>query len=389
VAVATGYSLYFLKYKRQEYYTMKNYIKILIALLVTALTFSGCDENDVNTPSPATSGNNITANFAFINAVADGGSLSLLVNGVSGPALDIASGQNGYTPVGIQTGFATTTTNLIANTAIRAVSTSGTIGGALGSNPIIYRGGNTNANNLVAAANALYTVIALDSINRPRPLRTLSVIDPVTNALAADITYYNRANGTQISNDQFRALPTQAERDRCVSLGIIPSGTTDPGGPRFLLLTDTYPTFAAGNSTQSGIRFINAVPNSYDLPTETRIFARLNAGGSQIITLTPIVTTPPPPTNVPAEYIMSVRGGFSPSAGSRTTTVPFTLQSTAIAGSATVYTLELSTNSNFATIAYSLSNQTFAVGKVYTIVARGIVGKTGSSGLSAIVVQHN
>lgn len=345
-----------------------------------AVSFISCDENDdVTAAQPATSTNSIFANFSFINALADGGGLSLTVNGIQGFSANAGAGQNGYTQVPIQTGFSGA--NAIANTAIRALANSGSIGGVLGSNPLIYRAGNTNINNLVASANAFYTVIAMDSLNRPIPQRLFS-INPATGALAAATTWYNRANGTQISNDDYLKL-SAADRARCVSLGTIPAGITDPGGPRFLLMTDVYLPFPANNVTQSQIRFVNAVPNAYSIPSETRISARLRPTSGSNITLG---------TNT--EYALSVPGSFSPSVGSRSS-VPaasaFALQTTVAGGVPTNYTLELSTNgfTGANPVAFSLPSQTFQVGKIYTVVARGVVGKSGNSALSAIVVLHN
>jgi hypothetical protein len=341
-----------------------------------ALSFFSCDENNGIRKADTTSltSSNNTANFLLINAVPDGPSLDFYVNGLQLTTVDIAKGQNGYSNVPITTPGL----NNIANTSVRAKATaSGTIGGLLGSNDAVFRATNTGIGNLVAAPNALYTFVAVDSINRPIPLRTFS-LNSVTKALAADLTYYNRANGQQISLDQFKALPSDADRNKTVSLGTIPAGVSDPGGVRFLVLTDSYLAFSGSNTTQSQIRFINAVPNAYSLPVSTRISARLKPTAGATISLG---------TN--SEYVMGVAGGFTPSAGSRATTVAFSLQTTAT-DPATLfsYTLELSTD-GFTTIAFSLSGQTFEVGKIYTIVARGIVGKTGTKGLSAIVVKHN
>jgi hypothetical protein len=357
---------------------MKNMKSIFLTLFVFSFAAISCDENnDVNTPKPATTANDIKANFLGINAVADGPALNFFVNGVQVSASDAGTSVAGYTAVPIQTGF-TATGGALANTAIRAKAASGSIGGLLGSNDLIYRAGNTSINNLVASANALYTVIALDSIRRPVPLRTFS-LNTVTNALAADVTYYNRASGTQISNDAFKALPI-ADQARCVSLGTIPAGTTDAGGPRYLLLTDTYPTFSGNNLTQSGVRVVNAIPNSYATPVNTRISVRLRPASGANVALG---------TNL--EYALSVPGGFSPSVGSRATTSAFSLQTTATSsgpGNSTpiVYTLEASTD-GFATIVASVANVQLQANKVYTIVAKGIIGKPATLGL--IVVQHN
>jgi hypothetical protein len=358
---------------------MKYFNRFLIGTLFLIGTFVSCDENDdVTAAQPAASGNSITANFAFINALADGGALNLNANGVLVFSANLGAGQTGYTQVPIQTGFAANGTTAVANTAIRALAPSGSIGGILGLNPIVFRATSTSVNNLVASSNANYTVVAMDSLSRPIPQRLFS-LNTVTGALAANTTWYNRSNGTQISNDDYLKLSV-GDRNRCVSLGTIPAGVTDPGGPRFLLLTDSYLTFPANNTTQSQIRFINAIPNSYNLPTETRVSARLRPTAGVNISLG---------SNV--EYTLGVAGGHSPSVGSRSTTVSFVLQTTVPGGTPTDYVLELSTNgfTGATPVVFSLPAQTFAAGKIYTVVARGVVGKTGSSAISAIVVQHN
>lgn len=352
---------------------MKSLYKISALLL--ALGLLSCEENDgIPEAVPSTSLPTNTANFLMINAVPGGPSLDFYVNGVkAGASLTSAQGQQGYNAVTI------TTPGAIANTSIRAKATTGSIGGVLGSRDAIYRAGNTNVNNLVASPNARYTFIVLDSITRPAPVRTFSL--NALNVLAADQTYLVRATGQQITRDQWLALATDADRNKTVSLGTVPAGSTDVGGTRFLLLTDTYPSFGGSNTTQSAIRFVNAVPNAYSLPTNTRISVRLKptSTGSNITLATN------------AEYIMSTAGGHNPTVGSRATTVAFPLRTTAtgvLESEQIEYVIEVSTDA-FTTIAYTSSPVKFAVGKIYTIVATGLAGGTGANALSAAVVQHN
>ncbi len=355
---------------------MKSTYKITALILALGLGIFSCDENDgIPEAVPATSLPTNTANFLLINAVPGGPSLDFYVNGLkTGASLNATQGQQGYSTVPI------TTPGAIANTSIRAKATSGSVGGVLGSRDAIYRAGNTNVNNLVASPNARYTFIAIDSITRPAPVRTFSL--NVLNVLAGDLTYLVRATGAQISRDQWLALPSDAERNKTVSLGTVPAGSTDVGGVRFLLLTDTYPAFPVGNTTQSAIRFVNAIPNAYATPTNTRISARLRpvAAGSNI----PLASN--------AEYIMSVAGGFSPSVGSRATTAAFTLRATAtgtLDSEQIEYVLEIGTDPTFTIVAYTSPVLKFAVGKIYSIVGTGKVGGTGTSAIGAAVVQHN
>jgi hypothetical protein len=356
---------------------MKSIYKILGLTTAIALSFISCDENDgiraANTTAPASTTN--TGNFLFINATADGSPLNLFVNGVTaGGSVDLGKGQTLYTNIPLFTSGVTSTGTALANTSIRAkASSGGKIGGPLGSNDLIYRAGNTNVNNFLAANNGRYTLIALDSINRPAPVRTFS-LNTITKALAADVTYYNQASGKQISNDQFKAL-TVGEQAKCVSLGTIPTGITDPGGVRFYLLTDTYPSDAtiatAVTNNQSFIRFVHGAPNA------PAVWVRLTptATGSAI----PIVSN--------VQYVMSVAGGFTPSVGSRAASAGFTTTATGAAGNS--YTVEVSTDVNFAAIVVTVPNVTFVPGKIYTIVARGIVGKTGIATLGTAIAQHN
>lgn len=350
---------------------MKAIYKILVLIAAASLTFSSCNENDgirvadTAVANPAT----YAANFLLINASADGPSLDFFANGLKvGASVDLASGQNGYTNLSITTPGL----NSIANTSLRARATSGSIGGTLGSNDILYRATNTGIGNFVAIPNTRYTFIAVDSISRPVPLRTFS-INTITQALAADLTYYNRANGQQISLGQFKAL-TPSQQANCVSIGVVPAGNSDPGGIRFYALTDTYPTDAtiatAVTGNQSFIRFVHASPNA------SAVWLRLTPStGAPIVVVSGV------------QNVMSVVGGFTPSVGSRTTAVGFT--TTATGASTKTYTLEVSTASTFTPIVLSVPNMAFTPGKIYTIVVRGILGKTGSKGLSAAIVQHN
>lgn len=353
---------------------MKSIHKILGLTAVLSMALFSCDENDgirsANTTVANPSSNN--ANFFFINATTGGPSLDFFVNGVNLGTADLGAGlTGGYKSVAITTPGL----NNIANTSIRAKATSGAIGGVLGSNDLIFRATNTGIGNLVAAPNARYTFIAVDELERPAPLRTFS-INSTTQALAADLTYYNRTTRAQISNDAFRAL-SAGEQAAFVSIGTIPAGVSDPGGARFYVITDSYPTdaaiAAAVTANQAFIRFVHASPNA------PGVFVRLvpTAGGANI----PVVTTA-------ALNVMSVAGGFSPSAGSRTATTPG-FSTIAIGAASNSYTVEVHTNVTFTALALAVPNVTLQAGKVYTVVARGLVGGTGASALGASVGVHN
>ena len=353
---------------------MKAIHKILALTAAMSISLFSCDENDgirvadTTVANPATN----TANFFFINATTGGSSLDFFVNGSNQGTVALGSGiTGGYKTVPI------TTPGLIANTSIRAKASEGsTIGGILGSADLIFRATSTGIGNLVAAPNARYTFIAVDEIERPRPLRTFSV-STVTNALTADITYYNRTTRQQISNDAFKAL-TALDQANFVSIGMIPTGVSDPGGVRYYVLTDTsYPATPAIDAAvffnQSFVRFVHASPNA------PGVFVRL----------VPAVGAPIPVVTTAALNVMSVAGGFSPSAGSRTATGGFTPVN--IGAPTNTYTVEISTDVTFTLLPLALSvpNVTLTAGKVYTIVARGLVGGTGASALGASIGQHN
>jgi hypothetical protein len=349
---------------------MKAIHKIISLSAAMSLAMFSCDPNDgiveanISVVNPAT----YSANFFFINASVDGPSLDFFVNGVNQGSAPLASAiSGGYKNVPITTPGL----NNIANTSIRAKATSGTIGGLIGSNDLLFRATNTGIGNLVAVPNARYTFIAVDELNRPVPQRTFS-INTITNALAADITYYNRATKAQITNDAYKAL-SAADQANFVSIGTVPAGTTDPGGIRYYALTDTYPTdaniAAAVTGNLSFVRFVHASANA------PGVFVRLvPTAGSNVNLVTTAATN-----------VMAV-SNFNPSVGSRSATVAFATTGNVPSNT---YTVEIHTNATFTALAASAPNVTFAAGKIYTLVARGLVGGTGASALGICVGQHN
>ncbi len=344
------------------------------------------------------------ATFTFANATADAPSLDFYVNGVN---LGTATRGNGLplvTSVAITTNGSTG--SVTANTAIRAKATSGTIGGKLDNiqgppeaKHLIYRSTSNGTNNFAAINGGNYTAIAIDSIGRYIPPR----LNRKTATISfADVTYWNPNNKLMISASRRDSLnpancpacinwdpvglvqttSTAIEYANLVTIGLVPLGLTDPGGVRFVVLTDTWLTFAAGTVvTNAGIRFVNAIPNSNNITAAANtngtfggppVYARLNGG-------TPIPLTnvaPPSPTspNATNAFVGSVAGGFSPTLGSRTfgnlTFVNPTSNTIAVAGVPNAYTLQLATDNAFTNIVYS-APVSFAPGKNYTIVARG------------------
>lgn len=338
------------------------------------VVFWACEDPEYITAVPNPQPSGFSANFLFVNVAPDAPSLDMFVNNSkTGTSAAFGTGQAGYTAVKITSSGAG---GLTTNTNIRARATSGTIGGELGSSDALYRAGNNNANNFSAINGARYSLFALDTISRPKPVRKLNASN------FGDTTFFNPLTGTYISVVEKAAL-SPAQKAKVVPIGVVPLGASDPGGVRFYLLRDLFPAFAAGNVTQSAIRLVQASPRNYTAP----LWVRLNpVSTGSIISLG---------TNVP--YILSFAtpaGGanFSPSVGSRTVVtaaVNFTLQNTNIAGVPNDYVVEVATDAAFTNIIHTSAPVQFLVDKVYTVVIRGVEGGTGNRELGATVVQHN
>jgi len=323
-----------------------------IAGVGIAFTFSGCEDPEFATPAPNINAITLSSNFLFVNASPNAPSLDLAVNGLKvGESVTGGNGQAAYTVVPLTaTFFGGGSTTAGANTSLRARASAGTIGGALEGNDLIYRAGNANTNNFVASTGSRYTLLALDSITRPKPIRTLNASN------FADTTFFNPLTGAYISRVEKAALPA-AQRAQVVPIGTVPLGSSDPGGIRFLLLTDALN--ASPGTNNAAIRLINASPNAGNVTVKLKATTDITLG-----------------TNVP--YILSFPG-FTPSVGSRTTTVAFTARTIATAGTPINYNIEVTSGSGV----FTVNNVTFTVGKNYTIFVTGLKGA-----LSAGVVQH-
>ncbi len=241
------------------------------AALFIALTMS-CENIPNVTPVPNSTSSNLNANFLFVNASPDASALDFYVNNEALFTGITLGGATAYQNVVV-------TTNVGSNTRLNVKAPSGTIGGTLGSNDLIFRSTNTGVGNFAAANGGNYTVIVVDTISRPKPLRT-------ANSLGfGDVTYYapvtsfkgktsaNADTVIQLSPDYNNSIVTfnlckkynnNVAPSFFVALGAatvpIPLGATDPGGLRFLVLTDgAFPTPAAGKFAG---RFINAAPDA-------------------------------------------------------------------------------------------------------------------------------
>ena len=375
---------------------MKNTIKIFILGILAAMF--ACEDPDLPKPVPAEDASKYYAKFLFINATPDAPALDLYINNnKSGDAVAAGVAQDEYDSVGI------TSNAVIANTNIRTKAATGTIGGVLGSNDLIYRAGNNNSNNFTAGNGLSYTVLAVDSINRPAPVRTFR-IDAATGLPFGDVTYYSsRASftapkkvgggdttivltiGSNNSIDLInvvRKYNSNALPSFIVPIGVVPLGSSDVGGIRYYVLRDFFAAFAnaTDSTTKAGFRAINASPSAGALTIRLKFVSGTGAN----IAL----------NGAGASYALSNAGGFTPSVGSNTpnvTAANFTLQTIAPAGVPNVYDVEvLDAGAN---VVASKTNVTFGGNanraSNYSIVVSGLVGGTGAKALKITVVEHN
>jgi hypothetical protein len=344
---------------------MKSLKYFLGPIVAAAVVVISCEDNQAPAPAPSTSASALSANFLLINASSDGPSLDFYVNNMKvarNPDFSDAT----VPPFSYQTKYTTvpvTTNNTAANTNIRAKATSGSIGGVLGSNDLIFRAGNNNANNFQAADGGSYTVIVVDSINRPVPVRTLN------SGGFGDITYYSSkpsftakkisdpsadtviqlkvgSNNSIITANLLKKYNNNNLPSFFIPIGVVPLGSTDVGGLRFLLLTDELPLpsttrLPVPTAGKFAVRFVNASP---DAGTVT-----CKVNGSSL-------------TSGIFSYPMT-QANFNPSVGSRSTTASFK-NDFAAAGD---YDITVTVGANTITA----TAKSFADGGIYTIVLAG------------------
>ena len=355
---------------------MKHTNKLIITVAITA-SFLSCSDPEIPTANISTTATPFSANFLFVNATPDAPSLSFFVNNdkigtEAGSAANYA--QASYTAVALTSpGLAGAVTN---NTNIKAKAVGGSIGGILGTNDLLFRATNTGFGNFVAINGNSYTVFTVDSLTRPAPLRTYN------SGNFGDITYYNPKTSAQISVVD-RAALSDPDKANLVTIGVVPLGSSDVGGPRFYVVQDAFPVNATP-TTSAGIRFVNTVPNANNTPGGPSLFVRLRPVAGASISLSGGTT-----------HVMNA-ANLNPTVGSRivTTTPPavananFTLQTIALAGVSIPFTLEVSTSSLYVPVLYSAA-VSFTPGKNYTVFVRGLVGKSGTKGLSHGIITHN
>jgi len=333
---------------------------------------NACQKPELPEPTSSTEANTSSAKFLFVNTTPDAPSLDLYINGAKVGNSTTFPGSNPYSVVPIL-GNGTS-----GNTSIRAKATSGTIGGVLNTNDIIFRSTTTGIGNFTAidqnnVNGANYSVFAVDSITRPLPLRTLNA-----NSIG-DVTYFVKSTGAQISVVDYNAL---TDKTTVVPIGVVAAGTSDPGGPRFWISQDIFRASFASPS-QAEIRVLNAVPNS----NPTLLYVRLRPSSGTTVVLNAAgssyfmsVTVPPPPAAPPAAIVSR----FVTSAYNLATIATAVAPITPI-----IYTLEVSTSATFATVIPSatLTNVTFTPGKAYSIYLSGFFGKGRT--ISTGIIQHN
>ncbi len=245
------------------YRIMKNTMKrIAMGMVGTLVAVGACKEPFDADPIPAASASSYAANFIFANA-SDVASLDFHINNVA--TTDPSAYLNSKIP----------SNGAIANVNLRAKASSGTVGGVLGSNDVIFRSSNNGTNNFTASDSAYYTVIALDTATRPAPLRTLNAGN------FGDTTFFNPLTGKQLSVVDRKVL-SSTEKAQLITIGTVPLGSSDPGGPRFLIITDQLPLPSVTRlpkpaTGKASVRFVNAVG---DAPNVAVTFGTVTVGGS-------------------------------------------------------------------------------------------------------------
>lgn len=364
---------------------MKNIIKIFTLGALTGLL--SCEEVETLTPVPATEPSTYSAKFLLVNATPDAPALDLYINNLKvGSAVAAGEGQAAYNTVPI------TSNAVIANTNIRSSAATGSIGGVLGSNNLIYRATSTSTNNFTASNNASYTLFAVDSISRPKPIRTLNELN------IGDVTYYSSkpsftapakvgggdttivlsvgSDNSIVTINLVKKYNSNAIPSFIVPIGIVPLGSSDVGGIRYYLWPDVFATFTTPQSTtRAAFRVLNASPNSGALRIRLKYISGPGSGDI-IVNATGV------------QFIMSNGGGFTPSVGSRTqaSAASFTVNGTADIVSNTYNIEVLDAGSN---VLATKSGVTFTPSSNYSFVISGLVGGTGGKALKVTEVKHN
>ncbi len=261
---------------------MKHIHKLIaFAAFGAGMCLTACEDVELGDPNTTTTASNSYANFVMVNASPDAPALDLFVNNIkTGTTIEAGAIVTTlpYTNVYIASN------GVLSNTNIRVKATAGTIGGTLGTSNLIYRSTNNGTNNFQAADSAYYTFIVLDSVNRPKPIRTLNADD------FGDITYYSPegslivpskldpnvdttivmsvgSNNSTVTANLIKKYNGGVFPSYFLPIGTVPLGSTDAGGVRFLVITDQLPLpsstrFPKPTSGKFAVRFINASPDA-------------------------------------------------------------------------------------------------------------------------------
>lgn len=167
---------------------MKHHLIYISAVAVAALSVSvlltSCENTDYPDPVVSTTPSTNQARFLFVNVAPDAPALNFLIENTSvGQSLAFGQATTAYVP------------SQVGAVQLRAKAASGTIGGVIGSNDILFRAGATNETNFAGVAGGTYTVFVTDTLNRPKPTtangtnlggpQLLVVSDPLTQTLTA------------------------------------------------------------------------------------------------------------------------------------------------------------------------------------------------------------
>jgi hypothetical protein len=367
---------------------MKTILKIsTIVLTIGALAWA-CEDIQTVSPIVNTSASTLSANFLFVNASPDAPALNLYVNNnkvVSSVGTGGSSGAYLNVPI--------TLNGVTSNTAIRVLGPHDSIGGTLKKNYLIFRAGNTNTNNFQATDGGYYTLIVVDTINRKSPARTnnslgvgdityYSTVDKFVSDTTINLTvgYNSIVTANLIKKHNSGSLPFTF-----FPIGTVPLGSTDAGGPRFLLVTDnltlpaTSPLFPSTGAGKISVRFINASPDA-ELGSVTVPPISCSINGT-------VNTNLIPTANGAFSYPMfRVTGSFDPAVGSRAASGsnPFTVAfKTDFASTGASYPVSVYINGN-STPAVT-SSFDFSVSGAYTVILTGLVAKNN---LALTVVKN-
>ena len=165
-------------------FKIESLLTVAASALLVGTLIMGCKDTGYPDPQPTSAAPNTSARFLFVNVAPDAPALNFLVENVAvGQALVFGQVSTAYVPA------------QVGAVQLRAKAASGTLGGVIGSNDILFRAGTANQNNFAGVAGGAYTVFVTDTLNRPRPTVTggtnpggpqlVVATDPLTQTLTA------------------------------------------------------------------------------------------------------------------------------------------------------------------------------------------------------------